>query len=294
MNTNTNLVSVVIPAFNEEKYIKKSITSILNQTYQNFEILVLDDASTDNTTEIVKSIGDYRITLIENKTNQGVVKNLNTALNVAKGKYFARMDADDMSLPDRLEKQVRLMESDDNCAMTGTGVCFLNYRQQEFKNKIPVLDDKGIRQEMLTHNPVNTGSAMYRKKLLLEVGGFNPEHNRGEGYSILLKLAQLGTIRNIPDVGYVYFIRGEGQNRCFDSGFKYRNSAMVNMTRAAGDASPGMFSSFKAFVAGIGWRVYHLLPRTIQVYIRSKVTSEKHQKLSNEDIRRIEAMYEQL
>jgi glycosyltransferase involved in cell wall biosynthesis len=104
------LVSVIMPAFNSQRYIRAAIRSVLSQTYVNFELIIVDDFSQDNTKEIVRSFSDLRIKLIENTKNLGISKSLNKAIKLLKGDYIARMDADDICFPKRLEKQVSYLE----------------------------------------------------------------------------------------------------------------------------------------------------------------------------------------
>ena len=104
------LVSVIMPAFNPQRYIRAAIRSVLSQTYVNFELIIVDDFSQDNTKEIVRSFSDLRIKLIENTKNLGISKSLNKAIKLLKGDYIARMDADDICFPKRLEKQVSYLE----------------------------------------------------------------------------------------------------------------------------------------------------------------------------------------
>ena len=99
------LVTVLMPVFNGEVFLKIAIDSILNQTFSNFELLIIDDFSTDDTLAILKSYNDKRIKVIENEKNIGVTKSLNRGLKIARGKYIARMDADDVIHPDRLLAQ---------------------------------------------------------------------------------------------------------------------------------------------------------------------------------------------
>jgi len=106
-----DLVSVIIPAFNAEKYIKDAIFSVLNQTYPYFEIIVVDDASTDNTAEVVRSIKDERVQLIQHIENMGPGGARNTGIEVAKGIWFAELDADDQWLPSRLETLLGMVEN---------------------------------------------------------------------------------------------------------------------------------------------------------------------------------------
>jgi glycosyltransferase involved in cell wall biosynthesis len=107
------LVSVLMPAYNTEKYIHQAIKSILNQTYKNIEFIIFNDGSIDNTLSIIESYAaiDNRIVVVSSKTNKGYVYHLNHGISIANGKYIARMDSDDISLPKRIENQVLFMEA---------------------------------------------------------------------------------------------------------------------------------------------------------------------------------------
>ena len=109
----TPLVSVITPVYNREKYLVRCIESILEQTYSNFEFLIIDDKSSDNTLEIIKNyqLTDSRIKILENDKNLGATLSFNRGLDICQGKYLARMDSDDISLSGRLEKQVEIFES---------------------------------------------------------------------------------------------------------------------------------------------------------------------------------------
>ena len=108
---NNPAISVIMTAYNTEKYIKEAIESILNQTFKDFEFIIVDDGSTDNTRLIIEEYAkkDRRIKILYNKKNLGIVKSLNKAIAIAKGKYIARMDSDDVSKLNRLEKQFVFM-----------------------------------------------------------------------------------------------------------------------------------------------------------------------------------------
>jgi glycosyltransferase involved in cell wall biosynthesis len=114
------MVSVLMPVYNGEKYLREAIKSILNQTFTNFEFIIINDGSTDNSLYIIKSFKDNRIKIIENKENLGLIKTLNKGINLAQGKYIARMDADDIALPKRLEKQIEFLEKNPKYSFVGT------------------------------------------------------------------------------------------------------------------------------------------------------------------------------
>lgn len=113
-------ITVLMPVYNCELYIKQAIDSILNQSFSDFEFIIIDDASTDSTTSIIKSYNDDRIQLIVKKQNSGYTNSLNYGLSIAKGEYIARMDGDDISLPERFAKQVAFLKANSDIALCGT------------------------------------------------------------------------------------------------------------------------------------------------------------------------------
>lgn len=115
-------ISVVMPAYNAEKYIAEAIKSILNQTFSDFEFIIIDDGSTDRTVNIVNSFSDERIRFFQNESNLGVAETLNRGLDLASGQYIARMDSDDISLPERFEMQASFMDEHPEIAVLGAGI----------------------------------------------------------------------------------------------------------------------------------------------------------------------------
>lgn len=115
-------ISVIMPAYNAEKYIREAIDSILGQTFTDFEFIIIDDASSDSTVSIIESYDDERIRFFKNDENMGVARTLNRGLEMAKGEYIARMDSDDISLPKRFEKQVKFLDDNKNVAVCGSAV----------------------------------------------------------------------------------------------------------------------------------------------------------------------------
>jgi glycosyltransferase involved in cell wall biosynthesis len=112
-------VTVLMSVYNGEEHLREAIDSILNQTYKNFEFLIIDDGSTDGSVNIIRSYLDPRIRLIKNKKNIGITRSLNKGLKLARGEYIARMDDDDIAFPERLEKQVRFLNEHVNVGLVG-------------------------------------------------------------------------------------------------------------------------------------------------------------------------------
>jgi len=163
-----NLVTIGIPVFNAEKFIFKSILSILDQTYQNFELIITDDGSTDSTLEIIQSFNDGRIKVIADGMNKGISYRLNQQINLAQGKYFIRMDADDIMFPDRIEKQVEFLENNEKIDAVGTSIVVLDdedhiigYRKAILLNEYTELFNK-----ILFNHPTVAGRIEFFKKFM--------------------------------------------------------------------------------------------------------------------------------
>jgi glycosyltransferase involved in cell wall biosynthesis len=162
------LVSVVLACYNCEKYIEQAVESIINQAYRNLEILITDDCSTDNSYKILKQIAekDNRIVLMRNETNLKLAKTLNNMIAVAKGKYIARMDADDISFSKRIEKQVEFMETYLDYAICGTNVWHINGNGKKIPTgKIPITNEE-INNGKYYKSPFYHPSVMFRGEVI--------------------------------------------------------------------------------------------------------------------------------
>lgn len=126
-------VSIVLPAYNAEKYLSKAISSILNQTFKNIELIVINDGSSDRTEEIIHSFKDNRLVYVKNQINLGLIQTLNNGFSLATGDYIARMDADDIAHPDRLKTQVKFLESLNHPAIVGSNIIIINNDEKIIK-----------------------------------------------------------------------------------------------------------------------------------------------------------------
>jgi len=195
-------ISVVMPVYNTEKYVEGAVRSILTQTYQDFEFLIIDDGSTDNTREILKRFDDPRIRIITNPKNLGLSKSLNIAINEAKGKYIARMDADDISIPFRLETQLDFLSKNPDYALVGS-----SYYQIDEKGEIISLvrvltDDNEIRAGLTKQNWFGHGSVMMLKNAFLQCGGYDETFKFAQDYDLWLRIADKYKVANIEEPLY--------------------------------------------------------------------------------------------
>lgn len=195
------LISVIMSAYNEEAYIESSIKSILNQTEQDFEIILFDDCSTDATTSIVENMKDERIRLYKNAENCGLTRNLNKGLRLAQGKYIARMDGDDISLPERFEKQIEYFEKHPDvmlisCQTQNIGESSLCWKLKESSEELKV--------RMLVR-PVFAHPGFMMKRELLEKGFFYDEDFRtAQDYELASRVAGEFQIGIVPEVLLYY------------------------------------------------------------------------------------------
>lgn len=190
-----------MPAYNAEKYIGTAIESILNQTYKDFEFIIVNDCSTDSTLDIIKKYAkkDKRIRIISNKKNQKIAQTLNNGLKEAKGKYIARLDADDWSYPERLEKQVNFMEENPDVVLSSGNmeVCDGELNKKNISNY--PLSDKNIRKVFLQYNPTVSPAMIWRRKVSEEIGGFSL-NTMSEDYMFFMDMSSKGEVANLKDV----------------------------------------------------------------------------------------------
>ena len=199
-------VTVLMAVYDGEKHIGPTIESILNQTFKDFEFVIVNDASTDSTERIIKSYGDSRIVLHNNKSNLGQTKSLNIGLHLARGKYIARTDAGDVSLPMRLEKQVIYIENHPEITVVGASAVRYN-DSWRVKDVIHMPNSpKGMLQRMFFASPVVHVSVVMNRETILHLGGYNEDYHILADYELWSKLLQnncrLSNLREVL-VGYM-------------------------------------------------------------------------------------------
>lgn len=190
-------VSVVMPVYNGEKYLRDAIDSILNQTYKDYEFIIINDGSTDKTEDIILSYHDSRIVYLKNEVNSKIVVTLNKGLDYASGEYIVRMDADDISMPERIEKQVQYMDKHSDIAVLGTAIKIFGDNTSEqvrtFSTKPHVLKVDLLFASCIAHPTV-----IMRKKILDQLGLRYDENFVGiEDYHLWWNIADKGNITTL-------------------------------------------------------------------------------------------------
>lgn len=168
-------VSIVMAVYNGADVIRTTVDSILNQTFGDFEFIIVDDCSRDDTVKIIESYQDPRIVLIKNRVNCGQTKSLNTGLRAAGGEYIARTDAGDISFPQRLEKQVAFLDKHPDVAVMGTSAIRYNEEGRIIDVVHMPTTEKAIKQRLLVTTPVVHISVMMRKNVIAPMGGYDDE-----------------------------------------------------------------------------------------------------------------------
>jgi len=203
-------VTVLMSVYNGEKYLNEAIDSILGQNFKDFEFLIVNDGSTDMTAEILKSYNDPRIRIINNKKNIGLTKSLNKELKLARGEYIARQDADDISMPERLEKEVKFLETHQDYAVVGTFAKIINKNSEVLFSLERPTEDLQIKQFFKKDNCIVHGSSMIRKACLSDIGFYNELMIRSQDYELWLRLSKKYRFANIAK--YLYMWRKHDEN----------------------------------------------------------------------------------
>lgn len=242
MKSKKPLVSVVMPTYNVEEYIEEAIYSIMNQDYTNWELIIVNDGSTDYTVQKINKIKDRRIKLIDNSDQQNNYIRRNQGCRLAKGKYICVMDGDDIALPHRISKQIEILEENQHILALGSD--FISRGKIIKKPK----EYNNIKVWLLKNNTFLHPSLMIRKPVMKQINFYNEKYNYSSDYDLVCRIALSGTIINIPDIlmeyrfhnnqisimhrqmqiEYADNIRLEYLNQC---GFKLARFEMINFTK---------------------------------------------------------------
>ena len=193
-------ISAILPVYNGEDHLEECITSVLNQTFKNFEFIIVDDASTDSTPQILKDFAnsDDRVKVITHNNNQKQTAAANTAINNAKGKYLARMDADDVALPNRFEKQYSYLEDNLECGMVGSWTETIDESGNIVGQWQTATSNGILKWNLLFGTSFAHSSVMMRTHIVRDVGLYqSPE---AEDYDLWSRISRVSEVANIPEV----------------------------------------------------------------------------------------------
>jgi len=195
---NTPLVSVVMPVYNGERYLREAIESILSQTYTNLELIIINDGSQDASEDIIKSYADYRIVYLINEQNSGICITLNRGLDVARGKYIARMDCDDISMPERLQEQVNFLEQNAEIGIVGSDIIMFG-EDREDRYFDFVHDKDQCKAGVLFNSPFAHPSVMFRANIIRENNlHYNDQYRGREDFEMWYQMSKVCDFANLP------------------------------------------------------------------------------------------------
>jgi glycosyltransferase involved in cell wall biosynthesis len=202
-SNNTPTISVVMSVHNGEKYLREAMESILNQTFRDFEFIIIDDGSTDGSKQILEeyAVKDSRIRLVS-RENCGLTKSLNEGIALARGEFIARMDADDVSLPERFEKQVQFLKEKPEFVAVGTGVMMTDCDLRPLQQRGQPKGHGNICRELLCGNggAMTHPAAMIRRSALQKLGGYDERFETAQDLDLFIRLSEIGQIENLDPV----------------------------------------------------------------------------------------------
>lgn len=192
-------LSVLMCVYNGDVFLVQAIESILAQTFTEFEFIIVDDASTDKTPQILAEYAqkDSRIKILKNSENLGLTKSLNIGLHAAQGKYIARMDADDIALPDRFMTQYWFMEEHPSLAAIGSFVQVIDKKGQVLGEKKLAVSYEDIKSKMLFNNQFIHSTLFFRADRLKESGGYDESFRKSQDYELMFRLSSKYPVANL-------------------------------------------------------------------------------------------------
>lgn len=256
-------ISVVMPVRDCEKYLPLAIESILSQTFDDFEFIIVNDGSTDRTDEVIRRyLQDPRLVYEDNGAKEGIVYSLNRGIEMARADIIARMDADDISMPDRFELQYRFLQDNPDIALVGSSVELIDFAGRSIGLRSVVTGPENIRRIFFYYGPHRQPTIMVRKEALLSIGGYR-DYMVCQDIDLYFRLILSGMkTDNLPDVLVKYRVHGENSDRHF----KKKAGIALEIKKNAIDE----FSFKPSFVEHLSMYIHYCLDMTLK-------PSRKHQ-----------------
>jgi len=192
-------ITVLMSVYNGERWIIDSINSVLSQSEDDFEFIIINDGSTDDTAWILDSYNDERLVII-NQNNVGLTKSLNTGLSIAKGNFIARIDADDICMPDRLYEQKKFLVDNPDVVLVGSNAILIDEKNNEVGHSVYPVSSVTLIERLRSFQPVFPHSSIFfRKEIINREGGYNPYFERSQDFELLLRLSEKYLIAGLDE-----------------------------------------------------------------------------------------------
>lgn len=239
----SKLISIILPTYNDAQFLQEAIDSVIRQTYKNWELIIINDASTDSTKEILKlySKKDPRIRSFNNRSNIGMTKNLNYGISKSRGEFIARQDGDDIWISkNKLELQMKFLNKNPDCALVGSWARVIDLNGKSlFTIKHP-LTDSGIRKRILSKNCFVHSSVVLRSTALKKVFLYDCNHPYTDDYNLWLKIGKQFKFHNINKYLVAYRIKPRGITQTN----KNNINLILNLIRTYKNYYPNFYLSY--------------------------------------------------
>ncbi len=248
-------ITVLMPVYNADRFLRKAIDSILTQTFTGFEFMIIDDGSTDGSQSIVRSYNDSRIRFVQNEKNIGVAATLNRGLDLAQGEYIARMDADDISLPSRLKKQVHFMGKNPEVGISGTWIRLFGDQPRVVARRpvgAPVVKAFLLFDNALYHPTVIMRNDMIEKYNLR----YDSHFNRTEDYELWCRCRGIFLLDNLPEQLVMMRIHKKSVSGKFEENIRHQTEKILRRELQTLDVSPSREELSFHHIVGRGKRLF--------------------------------------
>lgn len=205
-------LSVIVPVYNAERYVAETIKSILTQEFNSFELIVIDDGSSDRSLEIIREFRDPRLLLILNERNKGLIYSINRGLSLARGDYATRVDHDDLCYHGRFATQVAFLDNNPSTGAVGSWAEIVDERGIPHLKCVVPIDPDRITDQLLEDNCFVSPSVMFRLKLVMSLGGYREAAALAEDYDLWLRIGEKAKLANIPKVLVGYRVHDRQQS----------------------------------------------------------------------------------
>ncbi|MDP2598883.1 MAG: glycosyltransferase [Candidatus Liptonbacteria bacterium] len=212
------IATIILPVKDQEKLIGRSIQSVIDQTFRDWELIVVNDGSTDRTADTIKGFAgkDARVVYLDNGKNLGIPKTFNRAAKIARGKYIGRLDSDDAWIGnDKLKKQVEFLDAHPDYVATGGGMVVVDEGGKELYRYLKPERDEDIRKSALVTSPISSSTFLGRADAVLRAGPFDETLNFNEDWDFFLKLGTFGKMYNFPEYFSYYTMTGRNRSAVF-------------------------------------------------------------------------------
>ena len=237
------LISVVIVTYNRERLLIKAIDSVLGQKFSDFELIIVDDSSADNTEDIVKKyLVDKRVKYIKIAKSKSISQVRNAAWPYVSGKYVAVLDSDDIWCDDlKLSKQFNFLENNPDFVVVGSGAALINSQDKILEYVSKPESDSEIRKDFFVKNPFFHSSVIFRSELIKKIGGYDEKIKFGEDLDLWLRLGKEGKFYNFPEAMIKYRIHDDNEIKKHWSGAILDVLRIIKKNRKTYNAGPSVF-----------------------------------------------------